>query len=360
MLNGASSNRDRTAHPGPRVVERWLIGYGLRLAGACGVLLVAAGMAGCGGQQSIVAPRSHQTHVIALIWWWMLGAAVVVFAGAVGLLVVAFVRRRDTGLPFFGQRARSAGGMVIVFGIVVPMLVLLVLFGATDIYAIRYTQAPAAGSTRMTVRVIGHQWWWEVRYPGSDAVSANEVHIPSGERVQVIATTADVIHSLWVPRLARKIDMVPGRENKLLLEAPDAGRYLGQCSEFCGLQHAHMRLTVIAETPASFQAWLANMAKPAIVPLSGRGPEGKRLFMSRGCGGCHQLRGTEATGRVGPDLTHVASRSTLAALTIANNARELTAWIEDPQAIKPGARMPDLGLSHSEAETIASFLKELR
>ena len=360
MPNVASSSRGRTAHSGPRVLARWLVGHGLRLAGAGGVLVAAVVMTGCGGRQSIVAPRSHQTHVIALIWWWMLGASVVVFAGAVGLLVVAFVRRRDTGLPFFGRRERPAGGMVIVFGIVVPLLVLLVLFGATDIYAIRYTQAPAAGSTTMTVRVIGHQWWWEVRYPGTDAVTANEVHIPSGERVQVIATTADVIHSLWVPRLARKIDMIPGRENKILLEAPDAGSYLGQCSEFCGLQHAHMRLTVIAETPVSFQAWLANMAKPATVPLSGRGAEGKRLFMSRGCGGCHQLRGTEATGRVGPDLTHVASRSTLAALTIPNNARELTAWIEDPQAIRPGTRMPDLGLSRSEAETIASFLKELR
>jgi cytochrome c oxidase subunit II len=331
----------------------------LRLAGTGAALIVAVDVAGCGGQQSIVAPRSHQTHVIALVWWWMLGASVVVFVGAVGLLVLAFLRRRNAGLPFFGERERLAGGMVIAFGIVVPLVVLLALFGATDIYAIRYTEAPAAGSTRMTVDVIGHQWWWEVSYPGTDAVTANEVHIPTGEPVQVIATTADVIHSLWVPRLARKIDMIPGRENKILLETPDAGSYLGQCSEFCGLQHAHMRLTVIAEAPASFQAWLANMAKPAPAPVSGRGREGKRLFMSRGCGGCHRLRGTEAAGTIGPDLTHVASRSTLAAVTIPNDQRELAAWIEDPQAIKPGNHMPDLGLSRSEAETIAAFLKEL-
>jgi cytochrome c oxidase subunit 2 len=331
----------------------------LRFAGMGAALVVAVSAAGCGGQQSIVAPRSHQTHVIALVWWWMLGASVVVFAGAAGLLVLAFARRRKEGLPVFGKRERVAEGMVIVFGILVPLVVLLALFGATDIYAIRYTQAPAAGSTRMTVDVVGHQWWWEVRYPGSSAVTANEVHIPTGERVQVVATTADVIHSLWVPRLARKIDMIPGRENRILLETPDAGTYLGQCSEFCGLQHAHMRLTVVAQAPASFQAWLANMAKPAPAPSSGRAREGKQLFTSRGCGGCHALRGTAAEGTVGPDLTHLASRATLASVTIPNDERELAAWIENPQAIKPGNHMPDLGLSRSEAQTIAAFLKEL-
>jgi len=333
---------------------------GLRFSGAGAALVVVVGVTGCGGQQSILAPRSHQTHVIALVWWWMLGASVVVFVGAVGLLVLAFLRRGEAGLPWFGRRERLAGGMVVLFGIVVPLVVLLVLFGATDIYAIRYTQAPAAGSTRMTVDVIGHQWWWEVRYPGTDAVSANEVHIPAGERVQVIATTADVIHSLWVPRLARKIDMIPGRENRILLETPNAGRYLGQCSEFCGLQHAHMRLTVVAERPASFRGWLANMAMPKPTLAGRREREGQILFMSRGCGGCHRLRGAEAAGKIGPDLTHVASRATLAAVTIPNDARELAAWIEDPQAIKPGNHMPDLGLSRSEAETIAAFLKELR
>ncbi len=323
------------------------------------LLALALGSAGCSGKQSIVAPRSHQTHVIALIWWWMLGAAAVVFAGTVGLLVLAYVRRRSAGLPFLGEREGLTGGLVIVFGIVIPLVVLLVLFGATDIYAIRYTQAPAARSTARTVEVIGHQWWWEIRYPGTDAVTANELHIPTGTRIQVIATTADVIHSLWVPRLARKIDMIPGRENRILMETPDAGRYIGQCSEFCGLQHAHMLLSVSAEAPASFEAWLANMAKPVSPRLTGQAGEGRSLFMSRGCGGCHQLRGTEASGTIGPDLTHLASRSTLAALTIPNDARALAAWIENPQAIKPGNRMPDLGLSAAEAKTLAAFLEAL-
>src|SRR5947209_6911267 len=226
-----------------------------------GALVVsAAGLAGCGGSQSILAPRSRQTHVISVLWWWMLAASVVVFAGAVGLLGLAYVRRRSRGLPFFGERERVVSAMVIAFGIVIPLVVLVTLFGASDIYAIRYTKAPAAGSTGLTVQVIGRQWWWEIRYPAAGAVTANELHIPVRTRVQVVASTADVIHSLWVPRLARKIDMVPGFSNRILFDTSVPGTYAGQCSEFCGLQHTHMRLTVVAEPRASFDAWLKNMA----------------------------------------------------------------------------------------------------
>jgi cytochrome c oxidase subunit II len=332
----------------------------LRRAAAGGALVIAAAsLGGCGGRQSILAPRSEQTHVISLLWWWMLGASVVVFVGAVGLLVLAFLRRRTSGLPFFGQRENLAGGMVITFGIVIPAVVLVTLFGASDIYAIRFTEAPAAHSTSMTVDVIGRQWWWEIRYPGTAAVTANEVHIPVGTRVAVVATTADVIHSLWVPRLARKIDMIPGRENKILLDTPHAGTYLGQCSEFCGVQHAHMRLTVIAEPSASFDRWLANMASPARPPATAHAREGLALFFARGCGGCHELRGTPARGTIAPDLTHLATRSTLAALTLPDTPEDLAAWIRDPQAIKPGNHMPDLGLTGAEAQKIAAFLEGL-
>lgn len=331
-----------------------------RLVALAALAVLAAGLAGCGGKQSILAPRSQQTHVISQIWWWMLGASVVVFAGAVGLLLLAYARRGSEGLPWFGKRERVAGGMVIAFGIAIPLVVLLALFGATDIYAVRYSAAPAAGSTRMTVEVIGRQWWWEARYPASGAVTANEIHIPTETRVRVVATSADVIHSLWVPRLARKIDMIPGRENEILFDTPDAGTYVGQCSEFCGLQHAHMRLTVVAEPRPSFEAWQAKMARATADVSGSRAREGRALFMSRGCGGCHQLRGTEARGTIGPDLTHLATRSTLAALTIPNTPSELASWIRDPQAIKPGNHMPDLGLSSGEASKIAAFLEALR
>jgi cytochrome c oxidase subunit 2 len=283
-----------------------------------------------------------------------------VFVGAVGLLGLAYVRRSTRGLPLFGEREGVVSAMVIGFGIVIPLIVLVTLFGASDIYAIRYSKAPAIRSTAMSVQVIGRQWWWEVRYPATGAVTANEVHIPVDTRVDVIATTADVIHSLWVPRLARKIDMIPGRENRILFDADAPGTYLGSCSEFCGLQHAHMRLTVVAEPRASFNAWLANAGRPAPAATpAGRG-EGRSLFMARGCGSCHQLRGTEAQGTIGPDLTHVGGRATLASLAIPNTPELLAAWIENPQAIKPGNHMPDLGLSRSESQAIASFLEALK
>jgi cytochrome c oxidase subunit 2 len=323
-----------------------------------GVLALALG--GCGGGKSIVAPRSTQSHVIALLWWWMLGAAAVVFLGAVFLLGIAWIRRRSRGLPLVGEREDLANRFVLLFGIVIPLAVLLALFGASDIYAIRFSEAPRPGSTRMAVAVIGHQWWWEVRYPGTSAVTANEIHVPARTRVRLVATTADVIHSLWVPQLARKIDMIPGRENEILLDASRPGTYEGQCSEFCGPAHADMQLRVVAERPAAFSAWLANMARPATLPGAGGAREGEQLFFSRGCSGCHQLRGTEATATVGPDLTHLATRGTLAAVTIPNDPAHLEAWIRDPQAIKPGNRMPDLGVSGTEAHALATFLESLR
>ena len=159
-----------------------------------------------------------------LLWWWMLGAAVIVFTGAVVMLVIAYVRRGTAGLPIVGEREGVAEGMVLVFGLAIPVVVLVALFGVANVYLIRQTSPPAPSSTAMTIDVIGHQWWWEVRYPGTGAVTANEIHIPVDTRVNVVATTADVIHSFWVPALNRKIDMIPGRRNRILLYASTPGR----------------------------------------------------------------------------------------------------------------------------------------
>src|SRR5205085_2267513 len=268
--------------------------HGLALA-SLGVSLL---LAGCGGSRSIVAPRSPQTHLIALLWWWMFGAAAVVFFGALGLLCLAFIRRRIRGLPLVGEREDIAGGMVVLFGIAVPLVVLIALFAAANLYVIRSSAAPSPSSTRLTIDVVGHQWWWEVRYPESGAVTANEIHIPVHTRVNVVATSADVIHSFWVPPLARKIDMIPGRENRVLLYASIPGAYHGQCSEFCGLAHAYMGLKVFAETPASFRAWLARTTQPARAPVGAAARSGEQLFMSSQCSSCHQIRGTPANATV--------------------------------------------------------------
>jgi cytochrome c oxidase subunit 2 len=289
----------------------------------------------------------------------MLGIATIVFLGALGMLAVAWLRRGAPGFPFIGQREDISQGLVLLFGIGIPIVVLVALFGVSDVYLVGKTGPPPPNSTTMTIDVIAHQWWWEVRYPGTDAVTANEIHIPVGQRVNLVSTTADVIHSFWVPQLARKIDSVPGRQNRILLYASRPGSYRGQCAEFCGLQHAHMALFVVAQPAAAFRTWLTNMAAPAPVPATATGRAGERLFMASQCASCHTLRGTPAQATIGPDLTHVASRATLAAGTIPDNPAYLEAWIADPQAIKPGNRMPDLGLPGSEYAEIAAYLESL-
>jgi len=332
-----------------------------KLARRC-VLLASSGLilAGCGSPQSILTTHSPQAHNIMLLWWWMLAAAVIVFGGAVGLLVTAWVRRATPGLPLFGERENVSEGMVLVFGIVVPVVTLVVLFGVANIYLVKQTSPPSPGSTAMTIDVIGHQWWWEVHYPGTDAVTANEIHIPVDTRVDVIATTADVIHSFWVPSLNRKVDMIPGRRNRVLLYSTATGVFRGQCSQFCGVQHAHMALSVDVQTASAYRAWLANMAAPARRPTTAEAVAGEHQFMDDQCESCHEIRGLTGDVSVGPDLTHVASRHTLAALTIPNNARELAAWIHDPQSIKPGVRMPDLGLSDTQVNELVAYLETLR
>jgi cytochrome c oxidase subunit 2 len=323
------------------------------------LVVAGGGLSGC-SPQSIVSTHSPQAHNIALLWWWMLAAAVIVFAGAVMLLVVAYFRRGVAGLPFVGEREDLSRGMVLVFGIGVPLVALVALFGISDVYLIGQTAPPAPSSTKMTIDVIGHQWWWEVRYPGSRAITANEIHIPARARVNVVATTADVIHSFWVPGLNRKIDMVPGRRNRVLLYASRPGVYRGQCSQFCGLQHAHMAMYVVAQRPAAYQAWLAANAAPAHTPTTTAQQAGQAQFTADQCSSCHMIQGTGAAGQIGPDLTHVASRMTLASAEIPNRPAWLAAWIRNPQAIKPGDRMPDLGLSAHQVNLLVTYLDSLR
>ena len=314
---------------------------------------------GC-GQQSILDPRSDAARSIATLWWWMLVVAGIIFLGAVALLVIAFIRRGTPGLPFIGQREDANNALVIGFGFVIPVIILIALFVVADLFVIRDTQAPAKDSTAMTIDGVGHQWFWEVRYPGTQAVTANEIHIPVDTRVRLVGRTADVIHSFWVPELNRKIDLIPGQTNSTLLYADEPSVYRGQCAEFCGLQHAHMSLEVIAEPRAQFETWLHNMSSPARRPATSAARRGQAVFDQNQCASCHTIRGTPAQGTVGPDLTHLASRQTLAADTIPNTRAELESWIHDPQAIKPGNVMPALPLSSGELSDVVAYLRSLR
>ncbi|TIT80720.1 MAG: cytochrome c oxidase subunit II [Mesorhizobium sp.] len=223
--------------------------------------------------------------------------------------------------------------------------------------------ASLSGSETVTVRVTGHQWWWEIRYPKIDSseaiVTANEIHIPVGESVKVKLDSLDVIHSFWVPSLAGKRDLIPGRSSELTLIADKPGIYRGQCAEFCGYQHAHMAITVVAESREAFDAWRSRQDTDAVTPIADEERRGQAAFLGTGCALCHTIRGTPASGTVGPDLTHVAGRRSLAANTLAMTPGALAAWVADPQSIKPGAKMPRIALSADDLNAVAIYLGSL-
>ena len=321
----------------------------LPVIGAGAVVVLAAG---CGGNQNTVAPASPQEHSITDLFWVMLGGSIVGFALVVVLLWLGYARRTRPGLPRdVGER--GATRLVVGLGIALPVALLIALFVWADIFVITSTAAPKRSSTSLAVNVVGHDWWWEVRYPGTQVVTANEIHIPERTRDYVSAATADVIHSFWIPELNRKIDMIPGHTGHIVLDADRVGVFRGQCSEFCGLQHAHMAISVIVESKGAFRRWLAANAAPAKAGDA-------TAFLAAGCGHCHQIRGTSARGDVGPDLTHLAQRSTLTALTLANTPANLDRWIREPQAVKPGNRMPDIRLTDAQWAAIGAYLRGLQ
>jgi cytochrome c oxidase subunit 2 len=226
------------------------------------------------------------------------------------------------------------------------------------------TLAAIGSDAELTIRITGHQWWWEIRYedaqPNRILTTANEIHIPAGEPVRIILTSTDVIHSFWVPSLAGKLDLIPGHENVLDLKADKPGVYRGQCAEFCGQQHANMSTLIIAEPRPVFDAWLNEQLRSAAAPTSAEARAGAELFLNRACVMCHKIGGTVAGGTVAPDLTHIASRQTLAAGTLTMSRGNLAAWIADPQGIKPGVHMPVVDLGGDELNAIVTYLEGLK
>jgi len=329
-----------------------------------GAAVVPLFLAGCGNSQSPLRPASHASHDIATLFWWMMGVAWGGLAIVVGLLVFAWWRRnrRGIGNDSSGDKAGERAGWFVVVGagIVLPISLITALFVVSDLFVIRTTEAPAANATRLTVVVVGHQWWWEVRYPGTKAVTANEIHIPVRTPVRLEVETADVIHSVWVPELNRTIDTIPGRANVIELDAAAPGTYRGQCDEFCGVQHAHMAFEVIAQPAAVFRRWLADQARPAAPPSSGTAQQGEEVFLDGACQQCHAIRGTPASGYTGPDLTHLAARRTLGALTVPNRPAYLAGWITSSQDVKPGNRMPDLNLTPIQVRQLVAYLEGLK
>jgi cytochrome c oxidase subunit 2 len=211
----------------------------------------------------------------------------------------------------------------------------------------------------LTIEVIGHQWWWEVRYPEQQLVTANEIHIPVGQPVTLKLTSADVIHSFWVPELHGKRDLIPGRVNDFWLQADEAGDYWGLCAEFCGTQHAKMLFVLVAEPPEMFEQWVAAQQTAAAEPTDTLTQQGFDIFMEAECGTCHQIRGTPASGDFGPDLTHFASRLTLGAGAARNTRGTLAGWVVDPHGIKPGNLMPSSDVSGKDLQPLLAYLESL-
>jgi cytochrome c oxidase subunit 2 len=309
---------------------------------------------GCSGEQSVLAPRGEEASEIARLFWAMTTFLALVLLGVLAATILAIV-----GGP--RVRARLAAHRFIVgAGLIFPTvsLLLLLVYGLS---AMGSRSWPTTDLVSLRITVTGEQWWWRVSYhlpDGTELESANELVIPVGERVALSLRSADVIHSFWVPSLAGKVDMIPGRTNRLALQATEAGMNRGQCAEYCGGAHALMSFHVIARERPDFEAWLGAERRLA-ARIDG---EGARLFVASGCGACHRVRGlASADGRIGPDLTHVASRRSLAAATLTNDADALAAWIRDNQHIKPGNRMPPYRvLSDHELRVLAQFLNALK
>lgn len=317
--------------------------------------------------QDALNPAGIQAAHIYALWQVTLALCAVVFAGILvalmlGLRRAARARQDDRpDLRPLREREKGAGRAVLAASLLAAAgLVALVCI---DIFTDR-SLSRLGTRDALHIEMVGHEWWWEAGYGERgrppDFKVANELMVPVGRPVVVTLKSADVIHTFWVPNLHGKKDMLPGRSTTIEFRADSPGRYRGQCAEFCGQQHALMALTVTAVSPPEYAAWEAAQRAPAAAPVDGTALRGQQIFMGSNCAQCHAVRGTSAQGALGPDLTHFASRSTIAAGTVANTPRHLAAWIVDPQATKAGSRMPSSPLAPDDVRALVAYLGSLR
>ena len=326
-------------------------------------LLAAALVActACEAPMSIFGAAGEGGRRISALAWFLITAAAIVYVAVMALFIVAMSRNRARD-PKAVDLSRPGYGFIIWGGAVMPSIVLAAVFVAGLAAMGRF---PARASDRAPAFTItGHQWWWQVDYDDPDLpgrfTTANELHVPVGRPVVIKLNADDVIHSLWVPSLAGKKDLIPGRTSTLQFRADQPGRYRGQCAEFCGFQHAFMAFEVIAEPPDRFDAWVAAQRQPAAAPTDATARRGQQVFLGSACILCHAIEGTTAGARTAPDLTHLGSRTTIAAGTLPNRPGELARWIANPQDFKPGANMPSTTLSSEDMSALVSYLEGLK
>ena len=306
-------------------------------------------LAGCSGDQAWIDPAGADAETVADLFWIMLAGAGLIWVAVIALAVYA---GRISPGP---HSERGASRMILWGGIVAPTATVLALLVAGLLVLDELTDRVPT----LTLTARGEQWWWRIAHTGPDGApvpTPNELRLPRGETAEALLTANRVIHSFWAPTIGGKMDMIPGRTTRLLLTPTKTGVYRGQCAEFCGEAHAQMAFPVVVMEPDAFDEWLAAQALPAAAPR-GRAAEGLALFLSTGCGACHTIRGTEAAGRVGPDLTHVGSRLSIGAGILPMNAQAMARWIAATEHVKPGVRMPQFGmLPEDEIALIADYL----
>jgi cytochrome c oxidase subunit 2 len=317
---------------------------------------VALAVAGCGGNQSVLNPKSDPAVELAQLSWilFALGAFVL-------LIVVVAIALACVGTQAV-RSALASHGMVVSGGIAFPVIVLTALL-SYGVWLTGGSQARLNEGALLRIKIVGEQWWWRIAYEdrGGQIASANELRIPVGRPALLELTSADVIHSFWVPNLAGKLDMMPGRTTRLRPEANASGIYRGQCAEYCGGPHALMAFEVVAMPPEEFDAWLASQAAPANDPATPAAQRGRELFMSAGCGACHSVRGTEAVGTIGPDLTHLGSRRSVGLDTNQLSAATIANFSRDGQHIKPGNLMPPYRIfTPGDLSALSIYLAELK
>jgi cytochrome c oxidase subunit II len=325
-------------------------------------ILAATWVQGCEQNgQSVLHPAGPGAEYIAELWWLMLAAASAVFILVLAVLLRALTHKGPRAEPRTVPSGSGPTKWIVAGGVVLPTVVLVPLLVFT-LHSLSELSLPKAAGPEVVV--TGWQWWWDVQYEGDDPQlgmrTANEIHIPVGRPVRVQLLSEDVIHSFWVPALQGKLDLVPGKVNTTWIQADSAGDYGGECAEYCGLQHTRMQFRVIAMPAPEFANWLKAQRAPAVSPTDSLEREGLAVFMRSGCALCHAIRGTSARAVSGPDLTHLASRSTIAAGTLPNTPGHLAGWIANPQGIKPGNLMPAIPLRPRELQALLAYLSSLR
>ncbi|MGD0444275.1 MAG: cytochrome c oxidase subunit II [Edaphobacter sp.] len=315
---------------------------------------------------SIFDPAATPARSVFGLSMLVLSVTLVIFLIVAGLLLYVLIRYRHKPAESEREPAQIYGSNQIELSwTVIPILIVVMLFLSTT-RVILDTEAAPRPSGALDVTVIGHQFWWEFRYPKLGVVTANELHVPVSDPARPTPTylamsSADTDHSFWVPRLAGKMDLIPNRLNTMWIDPQSPGLYLGQCAQYCGTQHAKMLLRVYAQSPEDFAAWIKQQQKPVAQDLSGNpsAVEGQTVFMHSACINCHTVAGTVATGRFGPDLTHLASRDTIASGPVQNTPENLRQWIADPNSMKPGVLMPSMHLNDHDLDMITAYLTTL-